>query len=333
MVASAELGRRWSGAVRRGATCVAIGALAAVSLASGASGAGASGTSSQACAGGSAGTRTVTVKASGRNRTVIVHAPSGYTGKTTVSLVLNLHGTGSTAAQQEAFSGMDETANTAGFIVAYPQGAIRSGSGYDWNIPGVPLFGGKPVPAGSANDISFISQTITYLQQHYCVDPSRVDVTGFSGGARLTSQLGCDLSARVAAIAPVSGLRLPSPCPATRPVPVISFHGTADPVDPYNGNGQAYWTYSVPTAAQRWGAQDACGATPTTTTTNPQLTLTQYNECAGGAVVSLYTIAGAGHTWPGGPPLSRSITRVLGPQSQIQASSMIAAFFKQHPLS
>ena len=298
------------------------------------SAAGAAGSSTQGCTG-SGGSRTTTlgVRASGRARVVVVHTPSGYTAKSPVPLVLNLHGSGSSATQQEAFSGMNATADMNSFIVAYPQGAIRSGSGFDWNVPGVPLLGGKAVPSGSANDVAFIAQAITYLEQRYCVDTARVYVTGFSGGARLSSQLGCDLSARIAAIAPVSGLRLPSPCRATRPVPVVSFHGTADPVDPYNGNGQAYWTYSVPVAAQRWAAQDSCSATPSTQAVGPGVQLTEYTGCAGGAVVSLYTISGAGHTWPGGPPLPRSITRVLGPQSQVQASSMIWAFFQQHPLS
>ena len=47
--------------------------------------------------------------------------------------MLNLHGSGSTAAQQEVFSGMDRVADAGGFIVAYPQGAIASGSGFDWS--------------------------------------------------------------------------------------------------------------------------------------------------------------------------------------------------------
>ncbi len=69
----------------------------------------------------------------GRSRTVIVHVPTGYTGRQREPLVLNLHGSGSTAAQQEVFSGMDRVADAGGFIVAYPQGAIASGSGFDWS--------------------------------------------------------------------------------------------------------------------------------------------------------------------------------------------------------
>ena len=54
-------------------------------------------------------------------------------------------------------------------------------------------------------------------------------------------------------------------CPTTRAVPVISFHGSADPVDPFAGHGQKYWTYSVTTAAKDWSSQDHCTSTPRST--------------------------------------------------------------------
>lgn len=275
----------------------------------------------------------MSVPSGGVRRTVLVHLPSGFTDRSRIALVLNMHGSGSTAAQQAGFSGMNAVADRDGFIVAYPQGAIPSGSGYDWNVPGQPLFGGGAVPANAPDDIAFLATVISTLQADLCVDASRVYATGFSGGARMASQLGCDLSAVVAAIAPVSGLRLPSPCPSTRPVPVLTFHGTADPVDPYGGNGQKYWTYSVPVAAQRWAAHDGCNATPVQTEPATGAELTTYTGCAGGAAVSLYTIVGEGHEWPGGPTLPAIDTDVLGPQSNaVSAASLMWQFFSAHSL-
>lgn len=166
------------------------------------------------------GTVPMAVFSGGRGRTVLVHAPTGYTDRSQVALVLNLHGSGSSATGEEAFSGMDATSDADGFIVAYPQGDIASGSGYDWNVPGQPLFGGTPVPNGSADDEAFLLQAIADLMQRYCIDPHEVYATGFSGGARMASQLGCDLSSHVAAVAAVDGLRLPVPCAGTRAVPV-----------------------------------------------------------------------------------------------------------------
>ncbi len=265
---------------------------------------------------------------------MIVHVPSGYSGSSRVPLVLNMHGSGSTAVEQEAFTGMDATADSDGFIVAYPQGLIPDGTGFDWNVPGVPLIGGKAVPAGSADDVTFLTSLVGILEQRYCVDSSRVYATGFSGGARTASQLACDASSTFAAVAPVSGLRHPTPCPATRPVPILTFHGTADPVDPYNGHGQAYWVYSVPQAAHDWAVQDACSTTATASVPVAGVTVTHYGGCAGGATVELYTISGEGHEWPDGPALPKSLTRELGAQSDaVDANSVMWAFFSAHPMS
>jgi polyhydroxybutyrate depolymerase len=270
----------------------------------------------------------------GVTRTAIVHVPTGYRPGKAVPLVLNLHGSQSTAAAQEAFTGMDATADADDFLVAYPQGDISAATGFEWNVPNEPLLGGGAVPATAPNDVTFLEQFVSLLEKDYCVDEHRVYATGFSGGARMASQLACDASQTFAAVAPVSGLRLPSPCPATRAVPVLSFHGTSDPVDPYSGNGQAYWTYSVPVAAARWGVQDGCS--PTAGTLNPSKTVvvTTYSNCSDGAVVQLYTIVGEGHEWPGGPKLPRSTIRVLGPQSTaVSANATMWSFFVAHPLA
>ena len=117
----------------------------------------------------------------------------------------------------------------------------------------------------------------------------------------MSSQLACDSPETFAAVAPVAGLRFPSPCPTTRSVPVLAFHGTADPIDPYNGNGQAYWTYSVPTAAARWGKHDHCASTPKKTS-GSGYTLTSYTRCGGGGSVELYSLMGKVTSGPAGPP-------------------------------
>jgi polyhydroxybutyrate depolymerase len=281
----------------------------------------------------SPGTVTLTPTIGGRPRVAIVHVPVGYRSTTAVPLVLNMHGSQSTALAQEALTGMDATADADQFIVVYPQGDIPAGTGFEWNVPNEPLFGGAPVPADAPNDVSFIEQLVTLLEHHYCINPERVYATGFSGGARMSSQLGCDASGVFAAVAPVSGLRLPTPCPSTRPVPVISFHGLDDPVDPYNGNGQKYWTYSVPVAAQRWAAHNDCSSKAAVSQPDPGVTLTTYPDCAGGSAVELYSIAGEGHEWPGGPHLPRAITKLLGPQTTaISANNTMWAFFLAHPL-
>jgi polyhydroxybutyrate depolymerase len=277
------------------------------------------------------GSHTLTLSVNGHARTVIVHLPPGYGGHA-LPLVLNMHGSGATALGQERFTGMDATADADGFIVAYPQGAIQAGSGFEWNVPHVPLPGGAAVPAGAADDVSFLAEVVTTLEHRYCVEPARIFATGFSGGGRMASQLACDASAIFAAVAPVSGLRMPSPCRGARPVSVLSFHGTADRVDPYDGHGQAYWTDSVPRAAQEWAAQNGCHATPTTSEPAHGVVLTTYDACLKASAVELYTLAGEGHRWPGGPPIAAALAQLLGPEvATISADATMWRFFAAHP--
>jgi polyhydroxybutyrate depolymerase len=279
------------------------------------------------------GQHTVSIVVGARTRVMIVHVPAVSALGRALPLVVDMHGSGSTAVQQEVLSDMNGTADADGFVVVYPQAIIRSGAGFLWNIPGVPLIGGRRAPARAADDIAFIRAVVAKLRSSACIDLTRVYATGFSGGARLSSQLACDAPTVVAAVAPVSGLRLPSPCPATRAVPVIAFHGSADPVDPYAGNGQAYWTYSVPVAVQRWSAHDGCSASPKTSQPASGATLATYTGCRDGATVELYTLNGEGHEWPGGPALPRTVTRLLGPQTNaVNANDLMWAFFAAHPM-
>jgi polyhydroxybutyrate depolymerase len=149
-------------------------ALAAAALAA-AFGAGASAAAAPAhgCGGHASGSGMLTLSIGGHSRTVIVHVPSAYRGTTKVPLVLNMHGSGSTAADQELFTGMDATADADGFIVAYPQGLIPDGTGFDWNVPGEPLIGGAsrcprtpPTTSPSSRSSSACSR------QRYCINPA-----------------------------------------------------------------------------------------------------------------------------------------------------------------
>jgi polyhydroxybutyrate depolymerase len=58
-----------------------------------------------------------------------------------------------------------------------------------------------------------------------------------------------------------------------------------------------------------------------------------YGGCGGGSTVELYAIDGAGHTWPGGPPLPASLKARLGAESSaVDANVVMWAFFQQHHL-
>ncbi|HEY6463917.1 MAG TPA: hypothetical protein VIY73_27290 [Polyangiaceae bacterium] len=149
----------------------------------------------------------------------------------------------------------------------------------------------------------------------------------------MASSLACDLSAPVAAIAPVGGVRLPTPCKSGRPVSVIAFHGTGDPVNAYDGGAKPEWSYGVESAAAKWASHDGCAPAARTSHPAQGVQLAQYGGCTGGAAVELYTIEGMGHEWPGGPPQSAARVAHLGTQSSaVDANEVMWAFFEAHRL-
>jgi polyhydroxybutyrate depolymerase len=170
-----------------------------------------------------------------------------------------------------------------------------------------------------------------------CVNAHRVYMTGFSGGARMTSQMACDHSRLLSAVAPVSGLRAgvpvkhngvwspkPSSCQPRVPVSILSFHGTADATNPYPGDDEPRWGYSVMTALHRWAHLDRCNGPRTSTQVTQTETLISYTHCSDGASVSLYRSTGTGHAWPGTPPGS------VPTDDSIHATALIWRFFKAH---
>jgi polyhydroxybutyrate depolymerase len=270
------------------------------------------------------------VESGGLRRTALVYFPHGHRAGKPIPLVVDLHGSGDTPLEQLQYTAITQTAEKHDFAIVAPQGGVPltlgKSHGYAWNIPGVPLANGRQVARNAPDDVRFLRDTIDAVSQLVCADSRRVYVTGFSGGARMTSQVGCVLADRVAAIAPVSGLRFPGTCHPARPVPVISFHGTADAMNPYNGDKSGRWGYGVQTAAQRWAAADRCPKTPAQAQVVPMVATTAYRECA--APVVLYTITGGRHAWPGTPD---SMTRGSA-APKLNADELIWSFFEAHPL-
>lgn len=135
---------------------------------------------------------------------------------------------------------------------------------------------------------------------------------GYSGGGRMVSQFACEHPELLAAIAPVAGLRAgapltvaggvvpdPATCAPSQGVRVITFNGTADPVNPFAGGGAPYWGYGALAASQRWAEINGCH-TRKETRVSPNVSLVTHRGCPQNAVVQQYVVHGGGHTWPGG---------------------------------
>jgi polyhydroxybutyrate depolymerase len=221
----------------------------------------------------------------GRERSYRLFVPQGYDGRTRLPLVLDLHGSGGTSAGQARTSGFETVAAREGIVVATLQA-----DGGRWNVP---------VTGDRADDVAYVSDVIDHVAVRVCTDATRVYATGFSGGGRMASLLGCRLNTRIAAIAPMAGLRWPGPCNG-RPVPVLTFHGLADRQNPYAGQAAgrgAEWLESVPDALAGWARHNGCDLDVILDDPPGPLSTMRYEGCDNDADVRVIRIDGLGHSW------------------------------------
>jgi polyhydroxybutyrate depolymerase len=232
--------------------------------------------------------------------------------------MLIFHGFGGNDVGMERSTGFSQLADQEDFIAVYPQGLPHGDGGKPfWADVG-------PIDYG-IDDALFVSDVLNDLQAKFCVDSRRIYATGFSNGGGMTNLLACRLAGRIAAFAPVSGdfYAIPAGCHPGRPVPILDFHGTADPVLPYNGisiNMNPAWPLpAIPRWLQDWAARDSCAHAPATFLRESRITGEQWTGCQGNAIVVHYRIEGGGHAWP--PP--------IGGRS---GAAVIWSFFQSHPL-
>jgi polyhydroxybutyrate depolymerase len=256
-----------------------------------------------------AGEATITTVSGGVARTYIRRVPAGHDGVTPRPLVIDLHGLYQGAALQERNSDWAPHADRDGIVVVYPQGIDST-----WNI-GV----GSP-------DVAYFGQLLDETEAALCIDTNRVYVDGFSLGAFLTSAIICTYADRIAAVAPIAGIYLPSGCTPARPVPALTIHGTLD-------NWVGYT--SIPGKVAAWAERNGCGATPTTALVpgDAVVNITKFTyDCPDSAEVEFYSIENGGHAWPGSE-FSRAIAAAVGYTTfAITATDLIWDFFRSHQL-
>lgn len=240
----------------------------------------------------------------GRARTYRLFVPPAAQGGGPLPLVFDLHGTGGKAGERAQHSGFEALAAREGFAVATLQAEESR-----WNVP---------VHTPRADDVKYVSDVIDHIAARVCIDPARIYSTGFSGGGRMSSLLGCRLNHRIAAIAPVGGLRWSGPCPG-RAVPVLTVHGLADDTNAYEGHGDrgAEWVESVPEALAGWATHNRCQPKLIQEDPPGPVHIVRYAGCDAGAEVRLLRIDGLGHVWPRG---------------EVDAPEAIWQLFKKHPL-
>ncbi|WAC05374.1 MAG: hypothetical protein OS112_01720 [Methanoregula sp.] len=288
-----------------------------------------------------AGDRIFTLQHNGLKRSFLVHIPLSYTGSEPVPVVIVFHGGGDDIYGMMRQSGITATSDSEGFIAVFPQGIGKTIGGKTtgtWNA-------GRCCGSAETNnvdDVGFISALLDDMELRFSIDKDRVYATGISNGALFSYRLACELSGRIAAIAPVAGQDAFDNCHPSRPVPVIHFHGTTDPAALYKGGhcggrlpGDPGWNcVSVPEYIGRWVTSNSCSPESVESFRNGSAICRTYGHCPGGADVTLCTIGDGGHTWPGGEYLKdeRWWKEAVGNISRdISANDLMWEFFKSHP--
>tara|TARA_Y100001968_G_C19416278_1_gene749185 strand:- start:795 stop:1841 length:1047 start_codon:yes stop_codon:yes gene_type:complete len=266
----------------------------------------------------------------GLERSYILYVPDIYSNDQPAPLVFNLHGYGSNAGQQMIYSNFYTIADTAGFILVYPQGTLNDiGSAY-WNS--------DPLGLSTVDDIGFLSNLIDEIASQYNINLEQVYSTGMSNGGFMSYRLACELSDKIAAVASVTGSMNESQatsCSPEQSVPIMQIHGTADLVVLYEGSS-IMETLPIEEVVSYWVNYNQCDIDPIVTNLPDVNTLDLcqaehyvYENGLNDVSVEFYKIINGGHTWPGAAiPLTGNNTN-----QDFNASEKIWNFFQQYDIN
>jgi len=256
-----------------------------------------------------------------------VYLPTNYASGSSRPLIIYLHGYSSNATTEQIYTNFMAVADTAGFLVVYPEGTVDSHGYQFWNagIPGLP---------GVPDDVAFLSSLIDKLHNEYNINLNRVYSTGLSNGGYMCYRLAWKLSDRIAAIASVSGSMPPldfAICLPPRPIPIMEIHGTADTIVSYTGSVIAT---DIDTLMRFWVLHDRCLPISDPimlphidTADHTTVTHFEWVPELRNMSVELYRINGGTHVdWPGSPYLTTD-------NMDFSASSTIWQFFNRFELS
>jgi polyhydroxybutyrate depolymerase len=260
-------------------------------------------------------------------------------------MVLDFHGYSEGASIHRQMSALGAYGDEQGFVTVTPQG-LGAVARWDTTL-------GSP-------DLEFVGALMDTVEADLCIDTNRVYATGLSNGAFLTSAVACQYSDRIAAVAPVAGVRTIEGCEFARPVPIVAFHGTADGYVDYEGGlGEDALDLPAPDGSGRtigdsvtseqiedsvdsanrvpeimaaWAERNGCGAQQADRPVTDDVTELRW-DCPPDATTQLYRVTDGGHTWPGST-FSQSIESIVGRTTMsVVADEVMWRFFVDHPLT
>ena len=239
----------------------------------------------------------------GNNREYALYIPVSYDGSQEVPLLFNFHGGGGNIAEHMSSADMRPIADTANFILVYPQAVPDPGNGgaTSWMHKAPTTF----------DDVPFVEAMIDVIAAEYMIDNNRVYVCGYSLGGEFTYELACSLNNRIAAAGAVARTMQGETfnnCAPQHPTGVLTILGTADFISDYNGitfGGVQYYMSAAETH-EYWVTANNCNANPTMSTvpntnTSDGSTVERYTwkDASGCTYVEHLKVINGGHDWPG----------------------------------
>jgi polyhydroxybutyrate depolymerase len=243
--------------------------------------------------------------------------------------VIVLHGAMSTAGWTARSSGFAEAAAAHRVTAVFPQGIKRQ-----WND-------GREVRAADVDDVGFLHQLVGALVGRGIADPAHIYIAGISNGGMMTFRMLCEASELFAGAATIIAnmpARIGARCMLRKPLPVVMFNGTADPLVPYDGGGVGFaggrgQVWATEETAEFMADANACETArvmplPIGSWTDAvQVTRIEWTRCRSGRGVALYRFDGGGHQVPG---RRQFLPLFLGPGYRgLRAADEAFAFFRR----
>jgi polyhydroxybutyrate depolymerase len=194
--------------------------------------------------------------------------------------------------------------------------------------------------------VAAVRAILDRMEDEWLVDSDRVYATGHSNGGMMAYRLACELSDRIAAIAPNSAVLVDKDldvqpprelfaCTPQRPVAVMHMHGDADTCSPMaGGRSTGFETSLRPPVADsiaRFVSLNHASTTPRVTYQRGDVTCVTYDGQPNGDVV-LCVARGGGHAWPGASYSLFTRANCGGNAIRdLDANEAIWEFFMAHP--